>query len=429
MFCNDSLMAVTVVVGSQWGDEGKGKVVDLLASQFDVVARYQGGANAGHTIKWGDTTQVLHLLPSGVFASGVHCLIGNGVVIDPKALVSEIQKVQELGYDLEGRLWISRNAHCILPYHQALESVRSADRIGTTKRGIGPAYTDKIARTGIRIGELIDRDAFFKRLQVEVAQKNLVLRGAYGEHKLDAEEIFSEYTGYAEQLQEYVTDTTHFLHEALDQGKQILAEGAQGCLLDIDFGTYPYVTSSSPTAGGVCTGLGVPPTAIHRTIGITKAYCTRVGHGPFPTELTDHTGAHLQNTGGEFGATTGRPRRCGWLDLVALRYSCRLNGFSELALTKLDVLSGLETVKVCVEYEQGGAVDSRFINDAQTLATVTPRYEVMQGWKEDVCGCRNFEALPDAAKELVHRIQSFTGIPVTMISTGPRRSQTIQVDC
>ncbi len=419
-------MAVTVVVGSQWGDEGKGKVVDLLASKFDIVARYQGGANAGHTIKRGEKEYVLHLLPSGVFSPGVHCIIGNGVVIDPKALVSEIQNVQELGYDLKGRLWISGNAHCILPYHLALEKEQSADRIGTTRRGIGPAYMDKVARSGIRIAELVDVDVFSERVRNEVEQKNLILKG-YGQKGLDTEELIAEYKDCAQILSEYVTDTAHFLHEALDQDKKILAEGAQGCLLDIDFGTYPYVTSSSPTAGGVCTGLGVPPTSITRTIGISKAYCTRVGHGPFPTELTDMTGAHLQKIGGEFGATTGRPRRCGWLDLVALRYSCRLNGFSELALTKLDVLSGLETVKVCVEYTQEGVQKFHFINDALALTKVTPRYEVMQGWDENICGCRDWNELPGAAKGFIRRIQSFMGIPITMISTGPKRSQTIQM--
>lgn len=422
-------MAVTVVVGSQWGDEGKGKVVDLLASQFDIVARYQGGANAGHTIKWGEKTQVLHLLPSGVFASGVHCLIGNGVVIDPGALVSEIQNVQDLGYDLEGRLWISSNAHCILPYHQVLENVCSADSIGTTKRGIGPAYTDKIARTGIRIGELVDRGTFSRRLHAEVKQRNLILRDAYGEQGLDAENILSKYTEYADQLRKYVTDTTHLLYEALHDGKRILAEGAQGALLDIDFGTYPYVTSSSPTVGGVCTGLGIPPNSIHRTIGITKAYCTRVGHGPFPTELAGSVGAHLRTAGDEVGATTGRPRRCGWLDLVALRYSCRLNGFSELALTKLDVLCGLETINLCVEYKRKGDVSSRFTNDVQVLERVTPRYEVMRGWKDDICGCTDINELPVAAKDFIHLIESFTGTPVRMISTGPKRSQTIQLGC
>ena len=332
-------MAVTVVVGSQWGDEGKGKVVDLLAPQYDIVGRYQGGANAGHTIRWDGQTQVLHLLPSGVFTPGVQCVIGNGVVIEPKALVSEIQKVQQLGYDLTGRLWISRNAHCILPYHKAIEEVLSADRIGTTRRGIGPAYTDKVARVGIRAGELVDPDLFAQRLRREVARQNTVLCGAYGHPGLDAEEILADYVDLGLELAGYVTDTTELLHQALRAGKNILAEGAQGALLDIDFGTYPYVTSSNPTAGGVCTGLGLPPTAIKRVIGITKAYCTRVGHGPFPTELTDATGAHLRKVGAEFGATTGRPRRCGWLDLVALKYSCRLNGFTELVVTKLDVLS------------------------------------------------------------------------------------------
>ncbi len=421
-------MAVTVVVGSQWGDEGKGKVVDLLASQFDIVARYQGGANAGHTIKWGDKTQVLHLLPSGVFAPKVHCVIGNGVVIDPIALVSEIQNVQKLGYGLTGRLWVSTNAHCILPYHQALEGVRSAERIGTTKRGIGPAYTDKVARTGIRVVEFINKERFSERLHDEVERQNAVLIGAFGEKGLNHKEILAEYEYTGRWLAEYVTDTTYLLHEALETGKQILAEGAQGALLDIDFGTYPYVTSSSPTAGGVCTGLGVPPTSIHRIIGVTKAYCTRVGYGPFPTELKDATGEHLRRVGGEFGATTGRPRRCGWLDLVALRYSCRLNGFSELAVTKMDVLSGLETINVCVEYEREGETTTSFINDTLALGEAIPKYEVLKGWKDDIQGCTDQRELPNAAMNLIDRIQSFTGVPVKMVSTGPNRSHTIQID-
>lgn len=424
----NTLMAVTVVIGSQWGDEGKGKVVDLLAPQFDIVARYQGGANAGHTIKWEDKTQVLHLLPSGVFSPGVHCVIGNGVVIDPKALVAEIQKVQDLGYDLTGRLWISGNAHCILPYHRALEKVRSAEKIGTTKRGIGPAYTDKIARTGIRVAELVDEKRFSKRLQTEIRRTNAILQGIYDEPILDVETILTEYAELGAILFPYVTDTTHYLHESLEAGRRILAEGAQGSLLDIDFGTYPYVTSSSPTAGGVSTGLGVPPGAIERVIGISKAYCTRVGHGPFPTELTDNTGQKLRTDGHEFGATTGRPRRCGWLDLVALRYSCRLNGFTELAITKLDVLSGLDTMKMCVQYHQNGRVDSRFINDAESLDKVTPRYEVYPGWSENICGYTNFAALPASAQKFIDRIQSFTGVHVTMVSTGPKRSQTVQLD-
>ncbi len=420
-------MAVTVVVGSQWGDEGKGKVVDLLAPQFDVVARYQGGANAGHTIRWGDKTQVLHLLPSGVFSSRVHCVIGNGVVIDPVVLVSEIQKVQSLGYDLSGRLWISSNAHCILPYHKALEKVQSAERIGTTNRGIGPAYADKIARNGIRIAELVNPDLFAECLRVEVQRTNSILSGAYGEPSMDAEEILAEYAEYGRELAGYVTDTTGLLHEALDSGKQILAEGAQGCLLDIDFGTYPYVTSSTPTAGGVCTGLGIPPTAIGRVIGITKAYCTRVGNGPFPTELTDTIGGCLRKTGGEFGATTGRPRRCGWLDLVALRYSCRLNGFTELAVTKLDVLSGLKTVNACTEYEVDGRCTSQFVHGAQALSRVIPKYEELSGWDEEIHGYTNSNELPGAAQKLISRIQTFTGVPVRIVSTGPRRSQTLHL--
>ncbi|MCY4205357.1 MAG: adenylosuccinate synthase [Bacteroidetes bacterium] len=419
-------MAVTVVVGSQWGDEGKGKIVDLLATQFNVVARYQGGANAGHTIKWGDKTQVLHLLPSGVFSPGVDCVIGNGVVIDPRALVSEIREVQSLGYELAGRLWVSGNAHCILPYHKALEEIHSSEKIGTTKRGIGPAYTDKVARSGIRIMELVSPDLFSKRIKEELERANAILR-AYHRQTLNPEDIISEYSDYGRVLTKYVADTADFLHDAIDSGKQILAEGAQGCLLDIDFGTYPYVTSSSPTAGGACTGLGVPPTSINRVIGITKAYCTRVGHGPFPTELNDGTGAHLRKIGGEFGATTGRPRRCGWLDLMALRYSCRLNGFTELTVTKLDVLSGLDTIKVCTQYEHNGETVPRFINDALSLSKVIPRYEVLQGWKENILGCTDVNELPSAAKNLIDHIQVHTGVPVKIISTGPKRSQTIQL--
>lgn len=420
-------MAVTVVVGSQWGDEGKGKVVDILAPDFDIVARYQGGANAGHTIKWGDHTHVLHLLPSGVFSEGVDCVIGNGVVIEPKALVTEIQNVEKLGFDLTGRLRISDNAHCILPYHQAIERVQSADQIGTTKKGIGPAYTDKVARLGIRISELVDTEHFSERLQNEIQRTNSILTGAYGVGGLDPDAIITEYVDIGRALSKYVTNTTHFLHHSLQSGKNILAEGAQGSLLDIDFGTYPYVTSSSPSAGGVCTGLGIPPTAIRRVIGITKAYCTRVGHGPFPTELKDEVGQHMGRVGAEFGATTGRPRRCGWLDLVALRYSCKLNGFTELAVTKLDVLSGLDEIRVCTEYEQDERLQSHFINDARILDTVIPHYETFPGWNENIQGCKQMEDLPFAARNLVSAIEEFTAVPVKFVSTGPKRSETIHL--
>ncbi|MCY4170218.1 MAG: adenylosuccinate synthase [Bacteroidetes bacterium] len=419
-------MAVTVVVGSQWGDEGKGKVVDILSPEFDIVARYQGGANAGHTIKWGDTTHVLHLLPSGVFTDGVDCVIGNGVVIDVRALVDEIQDVQQLGIDLSGRLWISEHAHCILPYHQAIEKVEAAETIGTTKRGIGPAYTDKIARTGIRIGELLYPRHLSQRLNDEVKRVNTVLSRVYGRPELDAEEIIDEHVKLGKTISEYVTNTTHYLHDALKYDKQILAEGAQGSLLDIDFGTYPFVTSSSPSAGGVCTGLGIPPNAINRVIGITKAYCTRVGRGPFPTELFDGVGDHLRGVGAEFGATTGRPRRCGWLDLVALRYSCRLNGFTELVITKLDVLSGLESINICHAYENDSGTLSAFIYDINAMIDpIRPRYEVLQGWDKDIFGCKHIDDLPREAKTLINRIQKFTGVPVRLVSTGPERTQMI----
>jgi len=416
-------MAITVVVGSQWGDEGKGKVVDILAPEFDIVARYQGGDNAGHTIKWGDNTHVLHLLPSGVFSEGVQCVIGNGVVVDVSALVHEIQNVQQLGFDLTDRLWISDNAHCILPYHKVIENVQAADIIGTTKRGIGPAYTDKVARTGIRIGELLNPRHVSERLQIEIKRINSILSGVYGEPEINATEIIDKYSELGQTIAQYVTNTTHFLHDALNSKKQILAEGAQGSLLDIDFGTYPYVTSSSPTAGGVCTGLGVPPNAIKRVIGITKAYCTRVGHGPFPTELANEIGEHLRKVGREFGATTGRPRRCGWLDLVALRYSCMLNGFTELAITKLDVLSGLDTVKISTAYHHEQKTYTSFINDTSILDIVVPQYEVLEGWNEDIFGCRRMDDLPNAAKHLIKFIESYTGVPVRLVSTGPERSQ------
>ncbi len=420
-------MAITVVVGSQWGDEGKGKVVDILSPQFDIVARYQGGANAGHTIKWGNNTHVLHLLPSGVFSQGVQCIIGNGVVVDLKALVNEIQNVEQLGFDLTNRLWISNNAHCILPYHKVIESVQAAEVIGTTKRGIGPAYTDKVARNGVRIGELLNPKSLSQRLQSEIKRINLILSGAYGKPEMNAEEIIDEYTGLAQMIAPYVTNTTHLLHEALISEKQILAEGAQGSLLDIDFGTYPYVTSSSPTAGGVCTGLGIPPSAIKRVIGVTKAYCTRVGHGPFPTELIDETGDHMRRVGAEFGATTGRSRRCGWLDLVALRYSCMLNGFTELAITKIDVLSGLEFIKFSKAYHHNQMTYTSFFNDTSVLDTVVPHYEVLEGWSEDIIGCTSMDHLPCAARNLITEIETYTRVPVRFVSTGPERSQIINL--
>ncbi len=422
-------MPVSVVIGTQWGDEGKGKIVDLLSDEIDIVARYQGGANAGHTICWGDKTFVLHLVPSGIFHEDVVCVIGNGVVIDPVAVMDEIRMIRELGYSIDGRLLISHNAHVIMPYHkrieQAKEQSRDAGAIGTTGRGIGPAYVDKFARTGIRVVDLLDRDVLRKKLRASIEEKNAILRSVYGAEELDVDAIVEEYVEFDKVIDPYVTDTTQYLCNAIRDGKRVLAEGAQGSLLDVDFGTYPYVTSSHPTVGGCCTGLGIPPTAIDRVIGIVKAYCTRVGNGPFPTELLDADGERLRENGHEFGATTGRPRRCGWLDLVALKYTTMINGISEYAITKLDVLSGFDEIKVCTSYRYNGKTTSRFPSETQTLERVEPVYETFPGWKEDISGVEHADDLPTAARDYLRFISGWTGVPVRMISTGPKREQTI----
>ena len=425
-------MAVTIVVGSQWGDEGKGKIVDLLAPNFDIVARYQGGANAGHTIKWGDHSHVLHLIPSGAFAPDVTCVIGNGVVVDPSVLVREINSVRDLGFDLEGRFWIARNAHCITPWHLALDNAResstSGQVIGTTRRGIGPAYVDKVARSGLRMGDLLSADQLVGRLSSMAKEKNHLLSEVFGENEVDLDRVVETYGAYGRALRPFIVDTTELLHNALAEGKSILAEGAQGAMLDLDFGTYPYVTSSNPTAGGVCTGLGIPPSAVERVIGITKAYCTRVGNGPFPTELNGSTGEYLQSQGAEFGATTGRPRRCGWLDLVALKYACQLNGCTELVVTKIDVLTGLESIKVCTGYKLSDERSISYTSDVHTLEHVEPSYKRFPGWTQSVSGVTSLEDLPDEAKALVAFIVAYTKVPVSLVSTGPKRHQTVAFD-
>ena len=428
-------MPVSVVIGAQWGDEGKGKVVDLLAPQMDVVARYQGGANAGHTIKWGgrdgepSQTFVLHLIPSGIFHEGVSCVIGNGVVIDPAALVDEVRQIEALGYGVEGRLKISHNAHLIMPYHKALdvakERWRDAEAIGTTGRGIGPAYVDKFARSGIRVVDLLDRDGLAKKLRDALAEKNEILASVYRSDTLDVEQIVEEYVEFDQMIDPYVTDTSAFLNDALAEGQEVLAEGAQGSLLDVDHGTYPYVTSSHPTSGGACTGLGVPPTAVGRVIGIVKAYSTRVGNGPFPTELDDEMGEHLRAEGHEFGATTGRPRRCGWLDLVALAYTARLNGFTELAVTKLDVLTGLDELRVCTAYEVDGKTTPRFPTDLATLSRVRPVYESLPGFRGQLADVADVNGLPDAARDYLQFVSDHLGVPITVIGTGPKREETL----
>ncbi|MBU2635925.1 MAG: adenylosuccinate synthase, partial [Bacteroidetes bacterium] len=330
-------MSVKIIVGAQWGDEGKGKIVDLLSKEIDIVARYQGGANAGHTVVIGDQQYVLHLIPSGIFHSNVTCVIGNGVVIDPVALMDEINQLTNLGIDIKGRLFISHNAHLIMPYHKLLDGLReqTSEKIGTTGKGIGPAYIDKATRRGIKVVDLLDRNSFKEKLKRNIAEHNLVLKNIYGTGILDADKIVSEYEEFDQKIDEFVTDTAFFLNNAIKEGKRILAEGAQGALLDLDHGTYPFVTSSSPTSGGACTGLGIPPTSIKSVMGVVKAYCTRVGNGPFPTELDNELGNEIRKTGNEFGATTGRPRRCGWLDAFSLKYSIMINGIQELAITKL----------------------------------------------------------------------------------------------
>lgn len=431
-------MPVSIVIGSQWGDEGKGKITDLLSPQFDVVARYQGGANAGHTIVWEEESGeeeefVLHLVPSGIFHENVTCVIGNGVVLDPKAVLEEIEKIRSLGIDVEERLKISHNAHLIMPYHKAIEAAQEEERasaadddeIGTTGRGIGPAYTDKFARTGIRVVDLLDRDVLRQKLRRAIEEKNAILRDIYDAEALDVERIVEEYVEFDQKIDSYVTDTSKYLCNALSDGAEVLAEGAQGSLLDVDFGSYPFVTSSHPTAGGCCTGLGVPPTAVNRVLGIAKAYCTRVGNGPFPTELEGEAGEQLRQKGGEFGATTGRPRRCGWLDLVALRYTSMINGFSELAVTKLDILSGMEELKVCTQYRYDGKVTRRFPSEPQTLERVEPIYETLPGWTEDISSVRHVRDLPSEAQDYLAFIAEYLDVHVEMVSNGPRRDQII----
>lgn len=422
-------MPVTVVIGSQWGDEGKGKIVDLIAKDIDIVARYQGGANAGHTICWDDKEFVLHLIPSGIFQEGVDCVIGNGVVIDPVAVMKEIDMIRDLGYEVEGRLHISHNAHLILPYHKRVEEARErwrdAGAIGSTGRGIGPSYVDKFARTGIRVVDLLDRDILREKLLISIEEKNTILQKVYGADELNVDAIIDEYVEFDKIIDPFVTDTTEFLGKALAEGKHILAEGAQGSLLDVDFGTYPFVTSSHPTVGGCCTGLGVPPTSINKVIGIVKAYSTRVGNGPFPTELEDEQGAELRRTGNEFGATTGRPRRCGWLDLVALRYTTMINGFTDLAITKLDVLSNLEEIKVCTGYRVNGKSTRRFPNDIRTLENIEPEYETLPGWQKDITGVTRLEELPTEARDYLDFVTDYLNVPATIVSSGPKREQTI----
>ncbi len=422
-------MPVQIIVGAQWGDEGKGKVVDMLSEHADIVARYQGGANAGHTVCIGDKTYVLHLIPSGIFHDHITCVIGNGVVIDPSALLGEIRQLEAAGVNIRGRLLISHNAHLIMPYHKRLDAVReeSAQKIGTTGRGIGPAYIDKFTRVGIRIVDLLNRDVLAAKLKQNIDEKNKILARVYGKTTIDVDAIIAEYQEFDQKIDEYVTDTALYLHHALREGKRVIAEGAQGALLDVDHGTYPFVTSSNPTSGGACTGLGIPPTAVDSIVGIAKAYCTRVGNGPFPTELHDETGERLRTVGHEFGATTGRPRRCGWFDAVAFRYSTVVNGIQELVVTKLDVLNTFAEINVCVGYEVRGKRLKAFPTDVATLDQVTPVYESFEGWQTPLADARAYADLPRQAQRYLEALARLTDTRLWWISVGPRRDQSIVI--
>ena len=420
-------MRNTFVVGSQWGDESKGKFVDFLAADADIVARAQGGPNAGHTVIADGEKYVFHLIPSGIIRPGVLNVIGNGVVIAVERLVEKMDELVGRGIEAGDNLRISERAHLILPYHLAEERVAEEDgksRIGTTLRGVGPAYADKARRTtAIRMCDLMKFDVFAQKVRRGVVHHAPAL-GASGD-RFDVEDLLGQYRVYAERLRPHVTDTSLLMSEAIADGKAILFEGAQGTLLDVDFGTFPYVTSSNTTVGGVCTGLGVPPSAIHETLGVVKAYTTRVGMGPFPTEMETEFAEQVREVGDEFGSTTGRPRRCGWLDIVSLRYASRINGFTQMGIAKLDVLDGLDTIRICVSYRRNGALVEHFPCDLDVLDNCEPVYEDHPGWLTSTREARTFDQLHENARRYIERLEALTGLPVTMISVGPDRSETI----
>ncbi len=424
-------MPIVIVVGAQWGDEGKGKLVDVLTERADFVARYQGGHNAGHTVVIKDEKFVLHLIPSGILHKKTVCIIGNGVVVEPLALLEEMEGLRRKGIRISDNLRISRSAHLIMPYHLALDQAneRSLGKkcIGTTGRGIGPAYVDKMARSGIRVGDLLNPGLFREKLTLNVKKVNLLMKNLYQSRGFSADRIFDEYMKYGGKLRKHIADTDVILNEAAAEGKNILLEGAQGTLLDIDHGTYPYVTSSSAVAGGACTGVGMGPTRISRVLGIVKAYTTRVGSGPFPTEILDSVGEDIRTRGGEFGATTGRPRRCGWLDTVVLRHAVMINGLSGVAVTKLDILDGLKKIKICTAYKHRGKTYQHFPKDIEVLEKCTPVYEEMDGWTASTLGVREFGKLPSKARAYLRRLEELIGARVDFISTGRKRDELITI--
>ena len=422
-------MSTLVVIGTQWGDEGKGKIVDILARDAHVIARYQGGSNAGHTVVTPKGTFIFHLIPSGILYRGKLCLIGNGVVVDPASLIEEMDRLQGKGYQIGKNLAVSERAHLILPYHKAIEKAseqsKGSRRIGTTGRGIGPSYGDKMARIGIRVGDLLNPTLFRTKLEENLAEINPFLQRLYRVPGFHVEKVFQEYMGYAERLKGHIADTSLMLNNAIDRGKRVLFEGAQGTHLDVDFGTYPYVTSSSSAAGGAATGTGVGPTKMAAVLGVAKAYTTRVGSGPFPTELSDEIGGGIQERGREFGSTTGRPRRCGWFDGVLVRYATRVNGLSSLAVTKLDVLDGCKELKLCTGYRHKGNLYKHMPADLQVLSECEPVYEVMPGWKTATTGVRAYNKLPVQAKRYLRRIEELAQCRIDMISTSSKREDTI----
>ncbi len=425
-------MSNLVVVGTQWGDEGKGKVVDLMTARADLVVRFQGGNNAGHTLVVEGKQFIFHIIPSGILYEGKKCLIGNGLVVDPEVLLKEIESLGQAGITVDSkRLSLSDKAHIIMPYHKAIDLARELakgkDKIGTTGRGIGPCYEDKVARTGIRAVDLIDSDVFEEKLRANLKEKNFYLTKFLDAEPLEAGQILEKYLAMAEELSPYITDVSIELEQTLKAGGKILFEGAQGTHLDIDHGTYPFVTSSNPVAGSACAGAGIGPNQLHHILGIVKAYTTRVGAGPFVTELEDEAGNYIQERGKEFGATTGRRRRCGWLDLVVVRDSTRLNGLSSLAITKLDVLTGLEKLKVCVGYDLDGERINHRPASMKKLARCKPIYEEMPGWQEDISDVRQTDQLPVTARDYIETIEKVTGVPVSIVSVGPGREDTIIV--
>ncbi|MFA6074460.1 MAG: adenylosuccinate synthase [Negativicutes bacterium] len=424
-------MPVAVILGTQWGDEGKGKIVDYLAEKSDVVVRYQGGNNAGHTVITNGKEFKLHLLPSGILYENKVCVLGNGVVIDPPVLLKELRDIKAKGIKV-AELKISDRAHVIMPYHRLLDEVQEEalgkNKIGTTKRGVGPCYADKHNRVGIRIADLLEPELLREKIAANLETKNQYFEKIYNETGFETEAIYQEYLQYGEELRPYICDTIPYVNQAITTGKKVLLEGAQATLLDVDYGTYPYITSSHPTAGGACVGAGIGPTKIDKVVGVVKAYTTRVGEGPFPTELDDEVGQYIQYTGKEYGTTTGRPRRCGWLDMVMIKYAASVNGLAYLAITRLDILDELDEVKICTGYQCGDTVVTDFPASLEKLGTMVPILETLPGWEVPISDIRDYKKLPEKARKYVERIAELAGVPLAIVSVGPARDQTIFVN-